>query len=316
MRYVLSSLICCVVLLSGATVSFADMHGLDARDYQLWERHWRFFAQRCAKFEDEFICCPSYQQRYPSSAGITLREAQAKLTEKVDVGGPGVVITKTINMPKAEAQAMALPLPRMAVGEYGYLESVEVEEVLGTTSMFVTEPTLIDTSTVGKEYKADRAKARQADDPDAAEALLEYMYSQREALAERQKHSSFKKGEIRLEGFSTKGLSEGVRWDGPRGGGLQVLMVRQEVYGPERRPKLRFVAVALDKVEWGLDEQQFVALLKERGMNPKGFVDLVMAEMAKADPEPAQLEVFQHLLPPVPDPSEEKDSKDSAKDET
>lgn len=284
-----------------AGVVLAGAEGLDGPTYQLWERHWRFFAQRCGVFEGAYVCCPTYQARCPSSAGITVRQAQAELAEQVKIKKGILVTTRTVQMPIEEARAMAEPIPQLAVGQYGYLASVQVVQVLGPTSMVVSDVQLIDVDAVSSAYKADRAKAREAYDSDEADQLLERKYGQRMAVIERQKDRSFKRSLLRLEGFATRGLAEGQRWAGPKDQGVQVVMVKQELYGSERRPRVRLVAAILEQVHWGLDEDQFIALLKEHGLEPAEFVQRVMDEMAQAEPTEAQQAVFLSLLPAPPD---------------
>lgn len=303
-----------VVLLSCTTNLPAQgetKYGLDADAYRLWERHWRDYAQRCAIFEDEYLCCPNYNKRYPSSAGMTLREARQALSQKVKVRSGNMVSTKTIHMPVEEAEAMIKPIPRLTPGQYGYLSSAKVDEVLDATSVVIEDVQLIDSKALALDYKADRANAKQADDSKEAIDILDHHYARRMDLADRQKHKSFKQAMIRLEGVSTRGLAEGQRWDGPRKDGLHILIVRSEYYASGRRPRKRLVAVAVDQVRWGLDEMGFVAMLKQRGLDPAGFVALVMAQMKELDPETAKLAVFDALLPPEP----EKPDKDRRKDE-
>ncbi len=299
-----------LVLLCSVSGADAAAQGLDARTYELWERHWRLYAQRCAEFEGEYICSPAYDRRYPSSAGITVRQAEVELSEKVKVRAGGMVRTKTVKMPIGEARAMALPIPALTVGQYGYLSSVEVDGVRGPKSMQVADVYLIDPVSLRNDYKADRAKARQADDPSAAADVLEYMYSRRVALSERQKLKAHKNTVFRLEGFSTRGLTEQQRWEGPRGEGIQILIFGQEVYGSERRPRRRLVAVAVDQIKWGLDEDTFIKLLAARGLDPAGFVARVMEEMAETDPQTAQQEVFLSLLPSGALPAKEAIAED------
>ena len=297
MRKLLAPLTCWVVLAVLMPGAVLAAEGLDARTRPLWERHWRMYAQHCAEFQGEFLCCPLYDRRYPSSAGMTVRQAEAQLSEKVWVGGGGIIVTKTVKLPIAEAKAMALPIPRIAVGQYGYLASVEVDEVLGPTSMQVEDLYLIDPVSLRKDYRADRAKASHAEDTDAASAALAYVYTHRDALVERQKDKRHRKIVLRLEGFSTDGLIAGERWSGPKGQGVAVLIVKPEVYGSKRRPRQRLVAVSVEGIRWGLDENAFVRLLKARGMDPASFVERVMEKMAKDDPDTARAYVFNSLLP-------------------
>jgi len=272
------------------------VEGLDSRTRLLWQRHWRVYAQRCARFEGDFLCCPLYDRRYPSSAGTTVRQAGEKLSVRTKASGAGIVVPKTVRMPDAEAEAMARPIPKMAAGQYGYLASVRVDEVLGPTSMQVKDLYLIDPVKVRKDYRADRAKARRARDTDAAEAELEYVYRYRNKLIERQKDKRYRTMVMRLEGFSTDGLTAGERWAGPGGKGLQVLIVGPELYGSKRRTRQRLVAVSLKTIRLGLDESAFIQLLKARGLNPRRFVERVMEKMAKDDPDAARASVFNALL--------------------
>lgn len=313
MRFITGLITGCLILMCCVSGAAGAAEGLDARTYELWERHWRVFAQRCAEFEGEYICCPTYDRRYPSSAGITVRQAEAELSEKVKVRAGGMVRTRTVKMPIGEARAMAQPIPGLTVGQYGYLASVEVEEVLGPKSMHVSDVYLIDPVSLRSDYKDDRAKARRADNPDAAADILEHMYSQRIALVERQKLKAHRKAELRLDGFPTRGLTEGQRWEGPRGEGIQILIVRQEVYGNERRPRQRLVVVAVDQIKWGLDEDTFIKLLATRGLDPVKFVALVMEKMAETDPQAAQQDVFISLLPSPPTPKAETEAEASEK---
>lgn len=297
----LAVLVCCVTCVHAEVGPKYDM---DADTYRLWERHWRDYAQHCAKFEGEYLCCPNYNRRYPSSAGLTLREARNELSQKVKVHNANMVSTKTINMPLEEAEAMANPIPRLAPGLYGYIASAEVEKVLGPTSAVIKDVQLIDTRELALAYKADLVRARQAGDRDAAKDLVDQRYARRMDLAERQKKKSFKQAQVRLEGLPTRGLSEDQRWDGPRHDGLHILIVGSEYDTSGRRPEKRLVAVAVDQVKWGLDEADFVALLKARDLTPENFVALVMEQMKELDPETAKEAVFDALLPPDPKPPE------------
>lgn len=307
---------CAVLLLAGSSAELLAAEGLDPQQNRLWERHWRVYAQRCAQFEGEYLCAPGYDKRYPSSAGITVRQAEARLSEKVKVGGQGIVVTKTVKMPVAEAHAMALPIPKIKIGEYGYLASAEVDEVLGPRSMVIEDLYLLDPDVYRKDYRADRAKARKARDRDAAEAELDYIYTHRDALVERQKDKRHKKIVLRLEGYSTEGLSPGDRWAGPKDQGFAVLIVRAEYYGNERRPRQRAVAVAVDEVRWGLQEDAFIKLLEARGMTPGSFVELVMEKMAETDPKTAEKSVFATLLPTLEKPEEDDGNRgDNAQDD-
>ncbi len=301
------SIIVAVVLASVTGVAVAA-EGLDERTRPLWERHWRVYAQNCAEFEEGFVVCPTYDKRYPSGAGMTVRQAEAKLSQKVKLRSGGLVVTRTVKMPIAEAEAVALPIRKLSVGEYGFLASVEVDEVLGPKSMVVKGLYLIDPIRLRRDYREDRARAGRADDQGTAKSELERVYARRHALVERQKQKRHRAVVLRLEGFSTDGLTRGDRWGGPDGEGIQVVIVRPETYGSERRPRQRLVAVSFSAVRWGLDERGFVRLLSERGLDPAGFVGLVMQMMAEDDPQTATGRVFLSLLPTLKGSVEDADA--------
>jgi hypothetical protein len=88
-----------------------------------------------------------------------------------------------------------------------------------------------------------------------------------------------------------------------------VVIVKEESYGSDRRPRQRWVAVALDRVRWGLDEQAFVRLLNERGLDRTGFVDLVLKRMAGQDKQAGRRQVFSVILKGKATPA--KDSQDA-----
>jgi hypothetical protein len=245
---------------------------------------------------------------------MTVRQAEAELAEKVKVRKANLVYTKTVKMPVGEAEAMANPIPKLAIGEYGYLASVEVVEVLGPASVMVKDVALIDTAKLNRDYRADRELARQADDSDAADELLEHIYEQRYALVEKQKQKTYQRAVMRIEGYMVQGLTEGERWEGPKGEGIQVMIVSQEDYGNERRPKQRLVAVSPEKIRLGLDEAGFIRFLASRGLEPASFVKRVMDTMAENRPDDAEKMVFASLLTPLP-VDDETGSADQASDE-
>ncbi len=305
-----ASLTCWVLLAAFLSTGVSSAEGLDRQTRQLWERHWRVYAQQCAVFEEGFLCCPAYNKRYPSSTGMTVRQASNELSERIKVGGGGIVVHKTVKLPIEEAEAMSKPIPKISAGQYGYLTSAQVVEVLGPKSMMVKNLYLYDPIALRRDFKADRAKAKKADDKDAAEADLEHIYKRRQALAERHKDRKHRKIVLRLEGFSTAGLVAEDRWAGPRGEGFAVLIVKPETYGSKRRSRQRLVAVSIKDIRWGLDEDTFIKLLDSRGLDPQSFIEMLMEMMAQDNPKAAKGRVFSALLlekqePDEPDESDE-----------
>ena len=296
MRFWAMLVMCSVALLSALVAHADDGEVLSAQGRALWERHWRSYAMQCAEFEDGFLVCPLYDKRFPSGAGVTVRQAEAALQKKIRVGGGGVVVTKVQSKPVEEAEAVSLPIPKLKVGEYGYLASVKVEEVLGETSMRVEDLYLLDPERVRKDYRDDRKMVREAEEVDDADEQLEARYKHRQAVLDRHKDKRHRAVKLRLEGFDTVGLAEGDRWPGPEGEGLSVVIVKQEYYGSERRPKQRLVAVSVGHVDWGIGEEAFVRLLSEHGLDREGFVVLIQEQMAQRNPKAARGRVFQKIM--------------------
>jgi len=296
-------LVLCSAALVPMSAALAAGEGLDEKSLAIWERHWRSYAKQCAEFEGGFLVCPLYNKRYPSSAGMTVRQAEAALSKKVRIGGGGVLVTKTLKKPVEEAQAMAIPIPKIRAGEYGSLSSVQVKEVLGPESMLVQDLYLIEPDRVRQAYRADRKKVRLTGDTESADGQLEARYEHRQAVLARHKDKRHRSVKLRLEGFKTDGLMEGDRWSGPDGGGIWIVIAKAELYGSKRRLRQRWVAVSVDQVAWGLNEDVFVNLLRERGLDPEGLVGLILKQMAAQDPKTARGHVFHAILtgkPPGP----------------
>jgi len=284
----------------------AERFGRDPATYGDWRRTHGRLARACLPDgEGGYHVLPMYDRRYPSSAGMTVRAAKAELTRRVKekmFGEGPLVQTRIITPPDAEAEALAMPLPALEVGQYGYVHSVEVEAILGPESMVVEDIRLIDEDAV---EDAKRADERRAGRDDRAEAMVEAMYAQREALIERQDERDFRRAEVKLTGFDTAGAVEGERWAGPEGQGLQIAVVGYETYGSERRPKHRLVARPASDFGEGISETQFVELLEQRGLTPTQFVERIMqAHRQTLDRDAADRAVFAHLLPADPEQAE------------
>ena len=278
----------------------------------LWDRHWRSYAMRCAEFEGDYLICPTYNRRYPSESGITVRQAEEELARQVRVGGAGVTYTKTFKQPIEEAQAMALPIRTLKVGTYGVLASVLIEEIIDDNSAIVEKVYLLDADEVRRAYREDRKRVREVPDNqrEQAEQLLEERYEQRRKVLEEHEDREHRKAVMRLVGFDVVMLEEGERWKGPKEEGLHVVIVKQEAYGSERRPKHRLVAVALDEVRWGLSEQAFVEMIEQRGLDRAGFVALIQQAMAERDAQQGQRYILENLLKRNPATKDETDTQE------
>jgi hypothetical protein len=299
----LLTLVVLICFVPPASTLSAERYGMTPATYDDWRRNHGRFARACLPDgEGGYHVLPMYHRRYPSSVGMTVRGAKTELTRRVKehmFGDGPLVQTRIIKPPDAEAEALAMPLPALEVGQYGYVHSVEVEEVLGPESMVVEDVWLIDEDAV---EEAKRADERRAGNDDRAEAVIEAMYAQREALIERQDEREFRRAELKLTGFKTAGAVAGERWAGPDGEGLQIAVVGYETYGSERRPEHRLLARPASDFGEGISETQFIELLEQRGLTPTQFVELIMQEhRGMLDREQADRAVFVHLLPADPE---------------
>jgi len=207
----------------------------------------------------------------------------------------------------AECEALAMSLRAMAVGEYGYLRSVEIVEILGPNDMIVEEAKLIDADALDKAEDADRDRLeREGYDRNAIDAYIGVTYAQRRALEERQDDRDFDEP-FHLSGYATEGLKKKQRWFGPDDKGIHIALVGYEAYGESRRRQgHRMVAIDPAVVGLGVDEATFVAFLAQRGMTPPRFVELLHDELTAArERDDADRAVFAKLLPVDPEKSEE-----------
>ncbi len=279
-------------------------HGMDPATYDVWRKNYGRFARCVTQHQDAYVIVPHFDRRTPSSTGMTVPQAREELTRRVreSVGDGSLKVTRTISPPNAECEALAMALPGLRMGQYGYLESVEVVEVLGPDDMLVQSAQLIDPTQLTRDRRADEsALVDRGVDRSAVSQQIAQQYLFRDELAERQKDRGFRQ-EFRLTGFPTRGLEPKARWKGPKDAGLQIALVTYEPTGRRYGQKHRMVAMPAEAVGLGVNEAQFVAYLAQRELTPAQFVALLTeAQLAAADRVAGDTVVFAALLPPDPD---------------
>ncbi len=261
-----------------------------------WDTNWRFFADNFIPFEDDFIGLPTWDAQYPSSTNLTLALARDKLREEYTVRR-GMLSTRMYRYaPNEEAEAYATTLPSLEVGAYGRVDSVEVVSVLGPQEMLVTNVWLLDEQALDREQEAFEAKAKRKG-VRLSKDDLRMEFQVREALAEVQDDPAFL-GEFRLVGFSTRGLTEGKRYEGPRRRGLEVAVAKVEPVGEGRKTRLVLLPYRrFDRT--ALDEREFRIMLQRRGMTPEEFIQQLRAAR-ELDADTADRTLMTKLLPPLP----------------
>lgn len=263
----------------------------------IWSRIVPQYTRRMAEIEGKLVACPGYDPRLPSSFGKTVREVQA--SEKIVIRqeiAPGIYRNVEIPLSIDEAQAEAMPLPALKPGEYGFIHSAKIDEILGEDEMILTDVWLIDEDTLEKQISIDRRQlSSQRTDPDQIKKQLEAKYGKRMKLMDRQDGRDFKSAVIRLKGFATRGFKQGDRWDGDRrGSGVQIAIVASEKEGAGRRVKETLLAVPTSFFGKPLDEAKFEAYLAEREFTRERFAALVAAENER-DRDLAMRRVFAAL---------------------
>jgi hypothetical protein len=271
----------------------------DSHIERVWHTHWGKYARRFVPFEDDLVACPTYEQLYPSSAGVTAAEVKRHTARKrVTNYGPvmHMIYDRKVTISDPEAQAVAMPLPAMAVGEYGYIQSAEIVEILGPKEMLVRDIWLVDPGYLRRLRDDIRRGTGRIDDSD--------QFRFRDDLIERQKDRTFQKV-VRMVGWDTKDLAPKMRWLGPgKGGeGIQIAIVNEEPEGDtsrrsrfsRRATRTRMVAIPAERfAEPLLSEQAFLEMLEGRGFTKRSFASLVLTRK-RENPEEADAQIVRDI---------------------
>ncbi|MEM6392225.1 MAG: hypothetical protein AAF797_05590 [Planctomycetota bacterium] len=271
-----------------------------------WNLNWKTFAVDGMVFENQYIVVPQFDRRYPSSAGLSLTAARRLLTAEVGDTAHSAVLRRSYRPPVEELQHYVSTLPRLDVGQYGIIHSVEVEDVLGPTSMVVSELWLIDADAV-RAAKTEEREAAEKRGREIDRSEQELNFTVRDRLSRQQRDRKFR-GPFRLEGFATRGLSPGQRYRGPDLKGMPVIIAYAELaknrFG-RGRPRHVIIPVEAFVRRGGLTESQFADLLDDRGLTPESFLE-ALREARDADRLTAEAQVLDSLLPPPPDTSRKR----------
>ncbi|MEM6553165.1 MAG: hypothetical protein AAF750_13690 [Planctomycetota bacterium] len=266
-----------------------------------WNVNWKTFAVDGMVFENQYILVPQFDRRYPSSAGLSLTTARRQLTAEVGDAADSAALRRGYRPPPEELQYYISTLPRLDVGQYGNIHSVEVDDVLGPTSMVVSELWLIDSDAVRIAKRVEREAAEKRG-REIDRDTQELNFAVRDRIARQQRDRKFR-GPFRLEGFPTRGLSPGQRYRGPDLKGLQVIIAYPELaksrFG-RGRPRLVIIPVDAFVRRGGLTEPQFADLLDDRGLTPESFLE-ALRDARDADRFTAEAQILDSLLPPPPD---------------
>lgn len=246
----------------------------------IWRRNWPLYARSCIVFEGDYAFCPGYSPQTPSSLGKTARQLIAESSREVRVRDGVLIRSRTITMPREEAEALANALPRLEVGAYGYIHSMRVDEILGPEEMIVSDIWLIDEEDLQRQIDADeRVMQRARMDAAEQDRQIELRYGQRRKLVETQDERDFAQP-VRLVGVNTRTVREKQRYTPPAG--LQIALVKRDP--PEsRRREGRLVATPATQFGRGVSEAQFLEMLTARDYTQASFAALISHELQQGE---------------------------------
>lgn len=286
-----------------------DGTAIDETIYRGYEANWRKFARYAFEVDGTFAYIPNYDSRLENSLGMTTSQAMDELSKEWEERSGNLVVKKVKRPPREDAEAMAKALPELRVGAYGWVDSVEVVQVIDRNQMIVREIWLVNRKKLGGAYKRDEEKNARRNNGNVNRDDLNFNYASRlkQMALQEDRKAGFTRT-FRLIGFDTRGLRAGDRWEGPNSKGFQVGIVRWETPEPpkddeprdrrrrgENQPRL-VLAELEQSMRETLDEEGFKKLLDERGMTVVEFVDLVRT-MRDRDRENAEERIHNSLLP-------------------
>lgn len=277
-----------------AVVEIPELSPDQVRD--IWARNWRTYASRVMLIGGAYYALPNFEPRFPSSFGRTADQLRRESQRQIRVQDGIMIRTITVpTMSPEEANAAAMSLPSVMSGEYGHVQSLRVQEILGPDEMLIRGIQLIDARELSRVIQHERSLMSRQRMPAAdIDARINAMFGHRERLAEVQRDRSFSHPFI-VRGFDTRGIQPGSQWTGPREG-LQIAVLQ----GPptERRgaarnqPGLIMPVIALNR---GISEEQFIDMLARADMTVEHFTAL-MAGYRRDNPDTEHRRVFAEIF--------------------
>lgn len=266
-----------------------------ARIDRLWNRMWREAAPFYIEHDGGFVCVPGFDRRLPSSLGVSFadyREQSVWDQEYTDERGREQ--TRRLVKPEEEAMAAVGSIPEVAVGQYGYIHSGNIQRIIDDSTLILEDIWLLDAAAAEEEKKElkaavvtgiaedvegairDRGRDARRNRGDgiirrraAENESIDWAFEERTDAARRQRGRAFSRFEWEVVGYRTNRLAEDARWPAGRAAeeGLQVIIVA--VSGNS------VTAVPIDALGRGLTEIQFLDCLAERGLTKAEYVEMV-----------------------------------------
>jgi len=249
------------------------------RVQRLFDRHWFTYARWFRPFGENYVLF-SYDTKYPNSRGLTLEQARDQLstTRKVRVPGYNIMRDEKVYGPQGEAEAFAYAIPELKPGAYGFIYSFVVDRVLGPQEMLVSQMWILDPEAMRRERTEYERQIKWYEGRDRE---IEHTYFKIRRDLQRLPERDKRWQRVKIVGFPTNNLPLGVRWQGPRGKGVQIVFLGYENLQSDPRQSPLHVPVLepAETLKAGLSKEQFIALLEKHGYSVESFVDLVQTEL-------------------------------------
>lgn len=272
----------------------------------LWRHNWPLFAARYVKVNDHYRPCAKYNFDYPSSRlekpEKYTDQHQRSRTIRTSPAGIGMTRQTTTKLPRDDAEAFVRTIPKLEVGEYGFIRSAKVAKIIDDDEMYVVDIRLIDTDALlesKRDTARDLARRNRNATQRAIEAEVEWRYQKRDEIVDLQENKEFQRA-LHLVGYDTRNLKVDDIWIGQtpheQTDGIQLAIVDEETYS-SGRSRTRLIPIAVSA--WHLrqrdiTEDQFRQLLETRGFDEKSFVELVLTTK-RDDPENADIAIMNEL---------------------
>ncbi len=263
----------------------------EARIERLWVLNWRTFAPSFLEHDGKFICVPGYERSKPSSLGQTTSEyrSASQWTQTYD-DERGKEVSRKLTKPEEEAFVAVAMIPQVKVGQYGYIHSGIIKEIVDDKTVELEDIWLVDAGALREEKQKlkvelwgevlkdvedairDRKGKRKSKFHDRRmieNDAIDWGYEVREEASDRQRDSVFSRYAWVVQGYATGNLKENARWpsENAKAPGLQLIVVEVK-----DRTVTAVPAATLSK---GITELQFIDYLRSRDMNKAAFVELV-----------------------------------------
>lgn len=301
-RHTLYRCLAAALALSLCAVAPAQQTMSERQVTSLWRHNWPLFAARYVKVNDQYRPCAKYNFDYPSSRlekpEKYTDQHQRTRTIRTSPVGVGMTRKSTTKLPRDDAEAFVRAIPRLEVGEYGYIHSAKVAKIIDDDEMYVVDIRLINTDALlesKRDTARDLARRNRSATQRAIEAEVEWRYQKRDEIVELQENKAFQRA-LHLVGYDTKDLKVDDIWSGQtpheQTGGVQLAIVDEEVYSRTRLIPIAVSAWHLRQRD--MTEDQFRAMLAARGFDETTFVELVL-NTKRDDPENADVAIMNAL---------------------